>query len=261
MRAPNDANDVPVAIRLGRGPGMGPWGIAAGLVAVVTLGALGRLVPPPAATAAAPTVVPTPAQEVQLVNPSGNVLYRRTTEVSVRGTAPLGIAEVEVAILIGAESIGETRLDVDARGRFGGVVSIIPPKARSIAFLEVRDPASQDRVLGGVSFAVQAGASILPRDPSLLRGTAGTTLVVDVLAYVPIGEMRGLLTSVDGKLIAESSLLAPPRNGSTFPHTIGLTIEIPVERLPERARLHIVAIDRAGMELEHIDANVALSND
>ena len=96
----------------------------------------------------------------------------------------------------------------------------------------------------------------------MLRGQAGETLVVDVLVYGQLSEIRGLLTSVDGQLIATGSqLVAPPRGGSAWPRTMGLTIEIPLERLPARARLHVLAIDRDGTEVEHIDANVALSND
>ena len=263
MRLPTDKNDHPVTIPIGPGLGVGSWAIAVGLIAVVALGALGRVIPPPATSepAAAPTVVPTLAPDVQLVSPFGNVLYLRTTEVDVRGTAPLGIGQVDVAVMIGGESIGEARLDVDATGRFSGLLSIIPPKTRSVALLEVRDPASQDRLLREVSFAVQAGALILPRDPSMLRGQAGATLVVDVLVYGPVGEIRGLLTSVDGRLIATGSTsVESPRGGAGWPRTIGLTIEIPLERLPARARLHVLAIDREGTEAEHIDANVALSN-
>jgi len=260
---PTDQIDDPVAIPLGRRLGAGSWAIAVGLVVVVALGALGRLMPPPAApeAAATATALPTGAPGVQLVSPFGDVLYLRTTEVDVRGTAPLGNGQVDVAVMIGAESIGEARLDLDAMGRFNGLVPIIPPKTRSVAVLEVRDPASLDRLLGEVSFAVQAGALILPRDPSMLRGQAGATLVVDVLVYAPLGEIRGLLTSVDGRLIASGlTLVESPRGGAGWPRTIGLMIEIPLERLPDRARLHVLAIDREGTEVEHIDANVALSN-
>ena len=260
MRSPADERDRPVVVPLGPGLGAGSWAIAVGLVAVVALGVLGRLVPSPA-PAAAPTVVPTLASDVQLVSPFGDVLYRRTTEIAVRGTAPLGTGQVDVAIMIGGESIGEGRLDVDALGRFNGLLSIIPPRTRSVAVLEVRDPASPDRLLREVSFAVQAGAAILPQDPSMLRGGTGATLVVDVLVYAPLGEIRGLLTSVDGQLIATGSTLgALPPSGAGWPRTIGLTIEIPLERLPARARLHVLAIDQDGTEVEHIDAIVALSN-
>jgi hypothetical protein len=251
-----------VAIPIGPRPGAGSWAVAAGLLVIVALGALGRLAPP--AAAPEPTVaivVPTPVPDVQIVSPFGGVLYRRTTQVAVRGSVPLGTAEVDIAVIIGTEAIGEARLVVDASGRFKGLVSIIPPRAKSIAILEVRDPAV-DRLLADVSFDVQAGALVLPRAPSMLRGRAGETLVIDVLLYGPASEIRGLLTSVDGQLIATGSkLVASPQAGSGWPRTIGLALEIPLERLPARARLHLLAIDREGTEVEHIDGNVALSND
>jgi hypothetical protein len=234
----------------------------AGLIVVVGLGVLGRLVPPPAPREpAAVEVAPSPEPGVRLVSPYADVLYLRTTEVAVRGTAPGGIEHLDVAVVVGGQSIGEARFDVDAIGRFNGLVSIVPPVARSVGVFEVRDPGSLDRLLAEVSFFVQAGALVLPRDPSMLRGKAGSTLVVDVLVYGPLREIRGLLTSVDGRLIANgSTLVRPPRRGGGWPRTIGLSIEIPFDRLPDRARLHVLAIDQAGTEVEHIDANVALSN-
>jgi hypothetical protein len=262
---PDDDQDSPIAIPLGLRPGLGTgtWAIAVGLIVVVVLGGLGRLVPSPAARepAATATVVPTLTADVQLVSPFRDVLYRRTTEVAVRGSAPPGTEEVHVAVINGVESIGETRLVVDATGRFKGLVSIIPPRTKSDTFLEVRDPASPDRLLAEVSFTVQAGALVLPRGPSSLRGKAGETLVVDVLVYGPLSEIRGLLTTVDGQLIATGSMLvASPRGGGGWPRTIGLALDIPLERLPSWARLHVLAIDREGTEVEHIDSNLALSN-
>jgi len=108
---------------------------------------------------------------------------------------------------------------------------------------------------------VEAGALILPRDPSILRGTAGRTLVVDVLVYRPVGEIRGLLTGQDGTLIAEGETRMGMSGVSGWPRTIGLPLEIPADRLPSRARLHLLAIDADGTEVEHIDSNVVLSND
>ena len=179
----------------------------------------------------------------------------------MQGTAPAGTRTVDIAVVVDGQAIGETRLAVDAVGGFGGLVPIIPPKARSVAVLEVRDPAAGARVLAQASFAVQANSLILPREPSMLHGKAGSTMVVDVLVYGPLKEVRGLLTSVDGRLIASgSTLVGPPVAGAGWPRTIVLELEIPLERVPALVRLHILAIDRAGTELEHIDANVVLSN-
>jgi hypothetical protein len=248
------------SIRPGRG--LDPWAIVAGLIVVVGLGVLGRLVPGPApAEPAAVEVVASMEPGVLLVSPFADVLHLRTTEVSVRGAVPESIALVDVAVLVDGQSIGEARIDVDTSGQFSELVSIVPPAARSAAVLEVRDAGSLGRLLAQVSFAVQAGALVLPVEPSKLRGEAGSTLVVDVLVYEPRLEIRGMLTSVDGKLIATgSTLVGPPRGGGSWPRTIGLSIEIPFDRLPARARLHVLAFDRSETEVEHIDANVALSN-
>lgn len=263
MRLPRDEYDHPVEIPVAPRPGVGPRAIVVGLIAIVSLGLLGRLVPPPAApeSVAAPTVVRSPEPGMHLISPFADVLYLRTTEIAVRGTAPGGIEQLDVAVVIGGQSIGEERIDVDAMGRFNALVSIVPPFMRSVGVLEVRDPGSLDRLLAEVSFAVQAGALVLPLDPSMLRGKAGSTLVVDVLVYGPLREIRGLLTSVDGSMIATgSALVGTPRGGGGWPRTIGLSIEIPLDQLPDRARLHVLAIDQAGTEVEHIDAIVALSN-
>ena len=262
MRPSPDQNGPPVAIRLGAPRGVGPWAIVVGLVAVVSLGLLGRLVPAPAAELpAAPTVMASPEPGAQLGSPFADALYLQTTEIAVRGTAPGGIQQVDIRVVVGGLPIGEARIDVDATGRFDGLVSIIPPIARSVGVLEVRDPGSSGRLLTEVSFAVEAGALILPREPSTLRGEAGSIMVVDVLVYGPLREIRGLLTSVDGTLIATgSTLVGLPRGAGAGPRTIGMSIEIPRTRLPDRVRLHILAFDQAGAEVEHIDANVALSS-
>lgn len=259
---PEDTSDRPVTTPLERprGPGLGP--IVAGLVVVVALGVLGRLVPSYESRGPAVEVVaPSPEPTIGLVSPFSQVLYRRTTEVQARGTAPVGTTEVTVAVLIGGEPIGEARIDVDAARRFDGLVPIVPPRTRSVAVLSVRDSASQDALLAEVSFEVEAGALILVRDPSMLRGTANSTLVVDVLVYGSFYELRGLLTTVDGRLIAAGSALVGPRPaGASWPRTMALEIEIPLEQLPARARLHVLGLDGSGTELEHIDFNVALSN-
>jgi hypothetical protein len=233
----------------------------AGLIVVAALGALGRLVPPPAAQAPlAAATTPSPDLGVRLVSPVGDVLYLRTTEIAVRGTAPVGTAQLDAVVVVGGRSIGEARIDVDAAGRFSGRVVIVPPAARSVGTLEVRDTGPVGRLLAEVRFAVQAGSLILPSDPSTLRGNGGSTLVLDVLVYEPLHEIRGLLTSVDGRLIATgSTLLGPSSSVDSWPRTLGLSIEIPTDQLPDRARLHILAFDLDKTEVEHIDANVTLS--
>jgi hypothetical protein len=86
-------------------------------------------------------------------------------------------------------------------------------------------------------------------------------MIVDVVVYGGLRELRGLLTGVNGDLIATgSTMLSGPgslRGGS--PRTVAIELAIPVRPLPGRARLHLLGIDPAGMEVEHIDANVALS--
>lgn len=253
--------DGPALTSIGPRRGLGSGAIVAGLIVVAALGALGRLVPPPAErTPLAAAATPTPETGVRLVSPFSNVLYLRTTEIAVRGTAPAGVRQLDALVVVGRRSIGEARIDVDTAGRFSGRVTIVPPAARSVGVLEVRDTGALGRLLAEVTFAVEAGGLVLPADPSPLRGKAGSTLVVDVLVYGPLREIRGLLTSVDGRLIATGSTPVGPRVAEGgWPRTLGLSIEIPLDRLPDRARLHLLAIDPAGNEVEHIDVNVALS--
>ncbi len=262
VRPPERPIERPVLTPIGRrqGPGWGTLGVA--LVVMTTLGVLGRFVPTPEAAAPpASSVAGAPVAGATLVSPFSDVLYRRTTEVAVQGTAPAATMKVDIVVIVDGRQIGETQLAVDPAGGFGGLVPIIPPKARSVAVLEVRDPATGGRLLAQASFAVQANSLILPREPSMLRGTAGSTMIVDVLIYGPLKEVRGLLTSVDGRLIASGSTrVGPPVAGVGWPRTIVLELEIPLERVPALVRLHVMAIDRAGTELEHIDANVVLSN-
>lgn len=261
MSPRGNTGDDPVLTSIGPRRGLGSGAIVAGLVVVVALGFLGRLVPQrEPLEPAAVVITPSPESGVRLASPFANVLYLRTTEVAVRGTAPRGIEQLDVAVVIRGQSIGEARIDVDARGRFSGLVSIIPPAARRVAVLEVRDAGPLGALLAEVSFPVQAGALVLPSEPFRLRGKAGSTMVVDVLVYGPLREIRGLLTSVDGRLIATGSTLVGPPRGESWPRTIALAIEIPSDRVPDRARLHILAFDQAETEVEHIDANVALSN-
>jgi hypothetical protein len=262
MTPGEDGRDDVVLTPIGPRRGLGSGAILTGLLILVALGAVGRLVPPsahlePSAVEVAPSLEP----GVRLVSPPKDVLYLRTTEVAVRGTAPGDIERLDVAVIVAGESIGEARIDVGPSGRFDGHVSIVPPFARSVGVLEVRDPDSLGRLLVQVSFSVQAGALVLPLDPATLRGTAGSTLVVDVLVYGPLREIRGLLTSVDGRLVATgSTMVGLARGGGGWPRTIGLSIEIPSDQLPDRARLHVLGFDQAETEVEHIDAIVALSN-
>lgn len=234
------------------------------LVAIVAAGAFGRLVPGarPVIVAGASPSAPgqTPEPTVRLVSPITGVLWLRSTEILVRGIAPPGTRRIEVNVRIGGQPNGEAVLDVELGRQFSGLVAIIPPAHRTAAVLEVREAGRSD-ILAAVSFPVESGALLLPRDPSGLHGRAGGVLIVDVVVYGGVREVRGLLTGVNGDLIATgSTMLSGPgstRGGS--PRTVAIELEIPRRPLPDRARLHLLGIDLAGMEVEHIDANVALS--
>jgi hypothetical protein len=196
-----------------------------------------------------------------LVAPGAGVLVLRSTEVLVRGVAAPGIRRIEATVSTGGRPIGQAEIGVSAGRQIDGLVPIIPPAHRTAAILEVREAGEPD-VLAQVSFAVEAGALLLPRDSSALRGRAGGVLIVDVLVYGRLSELRALLTGVDGHLIATgSTMLSGPGSVRGEPRTVAIELEIPTEALPSRARLHLLGIDPAGVEVEHIDANVVLSGD
>jgi hypothetical protein len=261
--APN-GDPVPVAIASphGRGPAI----LIVLLVAVVAAGAFGRLVPSagpatePGTSPRASVSAPEPA--VRLVSPIADVLHLRSTEVLVRGVAEPGIRGIDVSVDVAGQPIGGANLNVGVGRRFSGLVRITPPAHRTIAVLEIREVGGTE-LLAEVSFPVDAGALLLPKDPSGLRGRAGGVLIVDVLVYGRLRELRGLLTGVDGDLIATGSTVLSgvhfARGGS--PRTVAIELEIPIGALPSRARLHLLGIDPAGIEVEHIDANVLLSGD
>ena len=232
---------------------------------VAAAGAFGRLVPSrgpagdPGTSPGASSPSPEPA--VQLVSPIAGVVQLRSTEVLVRGVADPGIRRLDVTVKVGGQPIGQGILDVNAGRRFDGLIPITPPAHRTSAILEIREVGRTER-LTEVSFYVDAGALLLPIDPSALHGRAGRVLIVDVLVYGRLRELRGLLTGVDGHLIATgSTMLSGPGSVRGGPRTVAIKLEIPNEPLPSRARLHLLGIDAAGIEVEHIDANVILSAD
>ena len=230
---------------------------------VIALGLFGRLVPSPAARPIASPAFdparPTTVERVRLATPNRDVVFFRTTEIAVRGTAERGIDAVEVAVAVDGRIIGEATLDVRGGG-FAGVVSVIPPAVRTAGILEVRAADGAGAPLAEVRFAVEAGAVVLPVGPSGLQATAGEPFLVDVLVYGEASEIRALLTN-EGTLIAQGSVaLRPRREGAPTPRTIGLRMEIADERLPGRGRLHLIALDADGHEIDHIDSNVQLSN-
>ena len=259
-----NGDPVPVAIAAPRGRESAILIALLGLV--VAAGAFGRLVPSPTPAVepgASPGVQsPDPEPGVRLVSPIAGVVHLRSTEVLVRGVALPGIRGLDVRIHVSGQAIGGANLAVGAGRRFDGVVPITPPAHRALAVLEIREVGATE-VLADVSFPVDAGALLLPKDPSGLRARAGGVLIVDVLVYGRLREVQGLLTGVDGNLIAiGSTLLSAPgsvRGGP--PRTVAIELEIPTGALPSRARLHILGFDAGGVEVEHIDANVSLSND
>ena len=263
--APSPNGDpVPVAIASPRGRESAILIVLLG--AVVAAGAFGRLVPSPgpaADPAASPgQQSPSPEPAVRLVSPIAGVLHIRSTEVLVRGVAEPGIRGIDVTINVGGQQIGGANLTVGVGRQFHGLVRITPPTHRTVAVLEIREVGRTER-LAEVSFPVDAGALLLPKHPSGLHGRAGGVLIVDVLVYGRLDELRGLLTGVDGDLIATGSTMVSGvryvRGGP--PRTVAIELEIPTRALPSRARLHLLGIDPAGIEVEHIDANVLLSRD
>ncbi len=261
---------VPVSVVAHRG--LDPAVLVALVIIVVLVGIFGRLVPTPSAvTEPAPSpggsggaALVSPAPAVRLVSPVADVAWFGSTELLVRGVAEPGIRRLDVMVSVGGQPIGQAQVDVDvALGRqFSELVSITPPANRTTARLEVRE-AGRSEVLVAVAFPVEAGALLLPRDPSRLHGRAGGVLIVDVLVYGRLRELRGLITGADGNLIATGTTVLSGqrslRGGS--PRTVSIELKIPTEGVPSRAQLHLLGIDSAGAEVEHIDSTVSLSSD
>jgi hypothetical protein len=258
------ADPVPVAIGQPRGHASAI--LIALLVVIFAAGSFGRLVPGPRpqiqpGTSPNPPVASS-GPAMRLVSPIAGVLWLRSTEIFVRGIAPSGVRRIDVSVRIGGQPNGQAFLDVGAGRQFDGLVPITPPARRTAAVLELRAAGRSD-ILAAVAFPVEAGALLLPSDPSGLHGRAGGVLIVDVIVYGGVRELRGLLTGVNGDLIATGVTILPGpgsvRAGS--PRTVAIELKIPVRPLPGRARLHLLGIDPDGIEVEHIDANVALSGE
>lgn len=259
------------AVRSPAASGGGPRvGIVVGmLIAVVAFGGLGRLLP----DSGRPTrevesdgsgVAATPTGAVpgfRLVSPVAGTVWLRATEIDVGGIAPPDLREIDAVIQIEGVVIGHRQIDVDRAGRFGALVSIIPPRERAAATLEVREVGGSRRTLVEVPFSVDAGALVLVRDPSTLHGQAGRVLVVDILVYGGLREIRGLLTSQGGALIVRTSKRLPDAGPAAAgpPRAVALELQLLADAPTGRARLHVIGVDRVGAELEHVDVNVRVS--
>ncbi|MDQ3127344.1 MAG: hypothetical protein M3Q66_02650 [Chloroflexota bacterium] len=249
---------------------------AAVLVAVIAFSVLGRLVPgddpaDPAAgrdaEASGRSGADGGARRTQLtgprlLDPVADVLWLRATEIATRGVVGPGVAVVEAVVVADGALLGKATFDVDASGRFQGVVAITPPAERTAARLEVRDPGPTGPPMAEVGFFVEAGSAVLIRDASNLRARPGETTMLDVLVYEPLHEIRALVTSPSGTLIAEATAPATPRdvriNGA--PATLMLRIAVPADVRPTLARLHVLGLDRPGHEIAHVDANLRIES-
>lgn len=237
--------------------------VALAAAVVIALGVFGRLLPSPAARTADPQAIESTAAvgpaRVRLAAPFRNVVHLRTTEIAVRGVAEPGIDGVDVAVVVGGQVIGEAQLETQG-GRFDGLVNVTPPAERTAAVLAVHLPDEVGPPLVEIEFWVEAGSVVLPIGPSGLVATAGEAFLVDVLLYGNAASIRGMLTN-DGTMIAQQTVrVGRPLDGAPNPRTIGLGLNIPDARLPARARLHLMALDSSGSEIEHIDCNVLLRN-
>jgi hypothetical protein len=260
-----DRDGLPVTVPIGPRNDRALAKVGAAFVAVIAIGLLGRLVPPPASrtgeAAVLPSVSPTAEVPVRLATPYSNVVFFRTTEIAVRGIVQPGNDALDVTVALdGRGLIGQATVEVEG-GRFAGVVSIIPPAVRTAGTLEVRPVDGIGPALADVRFSVEAGGIVLPVQPSRLSATAGQPFLVDVLVYDDATEIRALLTN-DGTLIAQASVPLRPRpTVGPAPRMIGLRLDVPEGRLPRSGRLHVIALDDRGREIEHIDATVLLTND
>lgn len=261
------------AVRSSAGSGGGPRvGVVAGvLIVIVAFGLLGRLLPDPGGPARAEasegpggvtTLTPTSVVPgFRLVSPLAGTVWLRATEIDVWGVAPPDLGVMDAVVRVEAAVIGQGEIDVGPGGRFSATIPIVPPGERAAATLELREAGGSRRTLTEVPFSVDAGALVLVRDPSTLHGQAGQVLVVDILVYGRLREVRGLLTSQGGALIVRAS----KRLSDTGPVTVGpprsvvLELLLPSDAPTGRSRLHVIGVDRTDSELEHIDVNVRVS--
>jgi hypothetical protein len=240
MKGGRRRQEEPVPVSLGVRPGVDLAILASLVIVVVLLGIFGRLVPLPSSVSdpgrspvsSSPVQAGSSVPVIQLVAPGAGVLMLRSTEVLVRGEANAGIRRIEATVSIGGRPSGEAVLEVGVGRRFSGVIAVTPPAHRTPATLQVRE-AGQVDVLTEVEFSIEAGALLLPKDPSAFHGRAGRVLGSTKL-------------SVSGAVRVD-------------PRTVAIELEIPSPPLPDRARLHLLGIDGAGKEVEHVDANVVLS--
>ena len=239
------------------------------LIAVVAFGVLGRLLPDSGPQSRAVEsdgagLAPTPTAAFpgfQVVSPIAGTVWLRATEIDTWGIAPPGLGAIDAVVRLELEVIGQREIPVGPAGRFAAAIPIIPPGERAAATLELREAGGSRRTLAEVPFSVDAGALVLVRDPSTLHGQAGRVLVVDILLYGRLREVRGLLTSQGGALIARTSKrlsdTGPAAAGP--PRAVALELQLPADAPTGRARLHVIGIDHAGAELEHVDVNVRVS--
>jgi len=266
-----DRSGEPVPSPTGLKRGAGVVIATVGLVVIVAFGLLGRFLPdrrPPApdvippGSAAPATPGPAAIDGFRLVSPSAGTVWLRATEVFVRGVAPPDVRAIEAAILADGSILGRLAIEVEPGGRFDGAISIIPSQLRTSATLDLREVGGARRTLASVPFSIEAGAMVLIREASNMQATTDSTFVVDVLAYGRLREVRALLTSQGGTLIARTSGRLPGgfRGAGAPPRMLALELELPVDAPAGRARLHVLGIDRDGSEVEHIDATVKVSS-
>lgn len=242
---------------------------AVALVAVVAFGVLGRIFPgtdPGGREAASSGDFDTdgaarPATGPRLLVPVADVLWLGTTEIVARGVVDAGMSTVEAVVVADGAPLGRATLDVDASGRFEGIVAITPPAKRTAVWLELREPGLDGRPMARVGFLVEAGSALLIAGTSSLRARVGQTTIIDVLVYEQLQGIRTVVTGPGGTLIADATVPAPPRGAraAEVPTTQMLRVAIPSGVRPTFARLHVLGLDRPGHEVAHVDANLPIA--